>query len=71
MMVSNVNLNNGVTLRPIQPVYQTRVNSRFSSFPTGRIRVSEIRLASTGVIFGKSYIRYARIKESIMGVRDR
>ena len=33
-------------------VYQTREKSRFFIFPTGRIRVSEIRFASTVVVCG-------------------
>ena len=52
---SYVNLNNGVPWRPIQPVYIKHVKILDLYLSRGRIRVCEIRFASTGVICGNSY----------------
>ena len=56
IMFTDFNLNDSIPRHPIQPVYIKHAKVLcFFIFPTGKIRVSEIRFASTGIICGNPY----------------
>ena len=65
----DVNLSDGIQKCPLQPVYIKQV--KIFIFPTGQIRVCEIRFASTCVFCGNPYPVCKKRGYQIIALDDR